>query len=220
MTPTTETILKSSNLEIRSIIDTGVRGDRILGKYLQANKLGVRLPQCRRYVILNKTVSERFWEKVDKTPGHGPWGNCWVWTGAIREGYGAFKIGGNRTEGSHRIAWQIQTSIEPDGLLVCHACDYRACVNIDHLFLGTYKDNFEDMLKKCPGRQANFIAARPVKKAREIPEGMGGCSRCQDFFPREQFSSNKSRNSGLAYQCRKCGIEDHKRRRLRRSSTE
>ena len=33
-------------------------------------------------------------------------------------------------------------------LLVCHKCDNNWCINIDHLFLGTYQDNVWDMINK------------------------------------------------------------------------
>jgi hypothetical protein len=35
-----------------------------------------------------------------------------------------------------------------DGLLVCHICDERTCINPSHMFLGTYKDNHDDMANK------------------------------------------------------------------------
>lgn len=73
---------------------------------------------------------------------------CWVWTGAInRHGYGNAKVD-RRNVGIHRMAWALAFGDVPDGLLVLHKCDMRSCVNPQHLFLGTHKDNTADMIKK------------------------------------------------------------------------
>jgi hypothetical protein len=76
---------------------------------------------------------------------------CLEWTGSLnKDGYGRLRING-REKTAHRRAWELLRGEIPDGLLVCHTCDNRSCIAIDHLFLGTDKDNSDDKVSK--GRQ-------------------------------------------------------------------
>lgn len=103
---------------------------------------------------------ERFWDKVDKTPGYGPEGTCWIWTAGTRgeTGYGAFKLEG-KTIDAHRLSFKIFTQIDiPGSIFVCHDCDVRSCVNPAHLFAGREIDNVRDMISK--NRQAVRIYTR------------------------------------------------------------
>jgi hypothetical protein len=92
------------------------------------------------------TTEERFWAKVDKR------GDCWLWTGARRNGgYGAFVYSrdGEVVQGrAHRFSYELHVGPIPAGMFVMHKCDVPRCVRPDHLTVGTCKDNVHDMIQK------------------------------------------------------------------------
>ena len=49
---------------------------------------------------------------------------------------------------AHRLVWEQTHGPIPQGLVVCHICDNRGCINVDHMFIGTQKDNLQDMTDK------------------------------------------------------------------------
>jgi hypothetical protein len=96
------------------------------------------------------SVEERFWQKVDKKTDNG----CWLWIGGhSSNGYGSFTGNNHKPVKAHRFSWILYYGEIPDGLLVCHHCDVKFCVNPKHLFLGIDQDNSDDMMKKGRGVQ-------------------------------------------------------------------
>lgn len=87
----------------------------------------------------------RFWNKVAIKSSS----ECWIWQGAKfrDQGYGRIIINYKDVR-AHRVSWELVNGPIPSGLLICHHCDNRLCVNPKHLFLGTHKDNNQDCVNK------------------------------------------------------------------------
>ncbi len=79
---------------------------------------------------------------------------CWEWTGAKSGGDGRekFKYGYIRINGKskrvHRVLYKLINKTDLKNQLLCHRCDNPLCVNPEHLFVGTHKDNSDDMFSK------------------------------------------------------------------------
>lgn len=75
-------------------------------------------------------------------------GACLLWTGPkTKDGYGAIGIGRKQYR-AHRVAYTLAHGLIGEGLLVCHRCDTPLCIEPDHLFVGTPRDNTRDMHAK------------------------------------------------------------------------
>lgn len=114
------------------------KANGLCGKHLQ------RLERTGR--LERQTLEERFMKYVHKEEA------CWLWTGYVNtSGYGSLTVKGTPV-GAHRLSFMLFKGEVPDGKVVCHTCDVRTCVNPEHLWLGSNRENLDDMLAK--GRQS------------------------------------------------------------------
>lgn len=92
----------------------------------------------------DNTYEKKFWRRVVKNSNN----KCWGWKRSTDKfGYAHIEV--DRLEKyAHRISWEIHFGEIPEGMFVCHTCDNPSCTNPNHLFLGTYNDNIQDMIKK------------------------------------------------------------------------
>jgi hypothetical protein len=102
---------------------------------------------------------DRLIEKVEKSPD-----GCWNWTAAKSNvGYGLFWMCG-RYVSAHRASWEIANGKIPDGACVLHRCDNRLCVNPEHMYVGTLKQNMRD--RQIRDRCNKKLSISDVKKIR------------------------------------------------------
>ncbi len=120
-----------------------------------------------------KTLAERFWAKVLKTDG------CWLWQGYINPitGYGQ----ANKNQYpilAHRLAYELTYGKIPEGKFVLHKppCNNRLCVRPEHLYLGTHRDNMDDMVQS----KTLCLRGHPYDDANTYhrPDGNRDCKAC------------------------------------------
>lgn len=120
-----------------------------------------------------------------------PCGDCLNWPGSTNGLHGIIRFGGESWVVS-RLVWVLVNGEIPDGMYVLHHCDNPICANVEHLFLGTIKDNNDDRDQK--GRHGQ-------KNKTHCPQG------------HEYTAENTYVNPLGRRNCRTCGRERDRRRR-------
>lgn len=129
-----------------------------------------------------KSLEERLWARVDKSAGLGPHGDCWEWRGYVHPtGYGQISVDNKRgnTTNTNRAAYMVAKGDIPNGLWVLHTCDNRLCCNPDHLWLGTPKENTQDMIAKGRRRKADTVSRGEDVSLAKLTEDMVRAMRAE-----------------------------------------
>lgn len=124
--------------------------------------------------------------------------DCDEWTGARIGGkwggYGNLSIAGVSVL-AHRLVWMQDNGPIPDGMLICHSCDNPPCINLEHLFLGSPKDNMQDMFAK--GRKPSKTKCAQGHLFDDentmYSRGQRYCRTCQREHYRKYYEKNRER---------------------------
>jgi hypothetical protein len=99
-------------------------------------------------MITAHSSEESVMKRLEKYSGDKSEAGCIEWTGGKdRGGYGKMAIGLKRLS-AHRVAYAMLVGPIPEGKVLMHSCDNPACINPDHLSIGTQKENIQDSIGK------------------------------------------------------------------------
>ena len=127
---------------------------------------------------------------------------CREWQGPrINSGYGKrYNRTTHRHELVHRAVYEMAEGPIPEGMLVLHRCDNRACFRFDHLFLGTAADNMQDASSKGRLWHQND-------------------THCKNGHPWDESNTYWYRGRRSCRACNRANVAQGKAHRERRSST-
>lgn len=137
-------------------------------------------------------------EYIEKWSIPEPNSGCWLWLGGAhgvrktRPRIETRRDGVVSVELAYRAAYRVFVGSIPEKLFVCHHCDNPMCVNPDHLFIGSHKDNMKDMREKR--RQAKGDRVHLAKLSED------DVKRIRELRPKRRFTSQVARELGLSYQ--------------------
>lgn len=119
---------------------------------------------AKRLQSLRRPLAVRFEKHFTPEPNSG----CWLWFGATdSRGYGQMRIAKRARHATH-VSLELVGRTVPTGMQACHHCDTPECVNPEHLFIGTMKDNVADMMAKGRHDHSGLELGRGKQVAEEL----------------------------------------------------
>jgi hypothetical protein len=150
------------------------------------------------------SLRQGLYDLLDANSIPEPNSGCWIWLRGICGGknkYGVWKWRGRRWQATHLALKCVGIKI-PKGRDVCHHCDVTLCVNPDHLFVGTRKDNMRDAQRK--GRLVGYGVREFCKYGHpfsgynvmvDSKSGKRRCRECSNRRDRERYRQSEARRT-------------------------
>lgn len=134
-------------------------------------------------------IEKRFFARLIK----GAPDACWGWRGRAKAcGYPVLSCNGKNRRVS-QVSWEIHHGMPfPEGKMACHTCDNPACVNPNHIWPGTMRDNMRDCMAK--GRFRVNYSGSPKKN-------LTHCLRGHEYTPENTIIKKSGRTA-----CRACRV--------------
>jgi len=134
-----------------------------------------------------KDLKDYFDQRVETILDNG----CWLFaTKGDKDGYpqvtGSVHCQQEKLTRAHQVSYHLHKGPIPEDKIVCHTCDNPGCVNPDHLFLGTWNDNVQDMMRKGRYRHPGLThkLGKLSKEQKEEIKSLKGIESCMVVGPR------------------------------------
>ena len=121
---------------------------------------------------------------------------CDEWEGGFSSnGYGSITIAGVGLN-VHRLVMMQEFGHLERWQFVCHTCDNKRCINLDHLYVGTPAENMRD--KSIRGRHENSMKTHCPRgheynstNTKIIASGSRWCRECGRIRTRNYYAKKK-----------------------------